>query len=44
VLYREEGWGLLPALGLTTAATLVVAAWLGAAEERHARIVEPMEQ
>jgi NADH-quinone oxidoreductase subunit H len=44
VLYRDQGWNLWAALGMTTVATLVVAAWLGAAEERHARIVEPMEQ
>jgi NADH-quinone oxidoreductase subunit H len=44
VLYREQGWNLWAAMGLTTVATLVVAGWLGAAEERHARIVEPMEQ
>jgi hypothetical protein len=34
VLHRQWGWGHLPAFGLTTALTLLVAGWLGWAGEK----------
>jgi NADH-quinone oxidoreductase subunit H len=42
VLNRQAGWGFWPALGATTVATLVVAAWLGATGERHERATTAM--
>jgi len=36
VLHQQAGWGLGAALMVTTVATLLVAAWLAVADERHA--------
>jgi len=35
VLHRQWGWGHIPAFGLTTALTLLVAGWLGWAGEKQ---------